>query len=251
MSEGDDSRTARTVDPTVGSVPKPVKQSPVLLRAERLTKIYTTGPAPVHVLRDLDLSIAAGEMVAIVGASGAGKSTLLHLLGGLDRPTAGTVFFDEFDIFSQGDIDLARYRNRTVGFVFQFAALLPEFTALENVMMPLLIGGLKRSEAVARARQMLERVGLQERWAHRPAQLSGGEQQRVALARALVHHPRLLLADEPTGNLDSRTGESVFLILKQLHRQHGLTSVIVTHNERLASGCDRVLHLSDGRIRRE
>ena len=227
------------------------ERSRILVRAERLNKIYTTGPAPVHVLRDLELTIAAGEIVAIVGASGAGKSTLLHLLGGLDRPTSGTVFFDEFDIFSQGDIDLARYRSQTVGFVFQFAALLPEFTALENVMMPLLIGGMTRSEAAVRARAMLESVGLGERAAHRPAQLSGGEQQRVALARALVHQPRLLLADEPTGNLDSRTGESVFLVLKQLHRQKGLTSVIVTHNERLASGCDRVLHLSDGQIRRE
>jgi len=222
--------------------------SSIILQAEKLNKVYTNGPDRIHVLKDLELSVRAGEMVAIVGASGSGKSTLLHLLGGLDRPTSGRLFFHGFDIFSQADIDLMGFRNKTVGFVFQFHALLPEFTALENVMMPLLIGGVKRGEAERRARAMLESVGLSERVRHRPAQLSGGEQQRAAIARALVHGPQLLLADEPTGNLDSKTGMVVFSVLREQHKAKGLTSVIVTHNERLAAACDRVLHLSDGKL---
>lgn len=226
-------------------------QTRILLRAERLTKIYTDGPEPVEVLRDLELSIAEGEMVAIVGASGSGKSTLLHLLGGLDRPTSGRVLFEEFDIFSGGEVDLARFRQQTIGFVFQFHGLLPEFTALENVMMPLLIGGMDRAEAARRAAAMLEQVGLGHRLAHKPAQLSGGEQQRVALARALVHEPRLLLADEPTGNLDARTGALVFALLQELHRTRHLTSIIATHNELIARRCDRVLHLQNGMVREE
>lgn len=222
-----------------------------ILRAEGLNKVYTNGPDRIHVLNDLELSVKEGEMVAIVGASGSGKSTLLHLLGGLDRPTSGQVLFQGFDIFSQADLDLARFRNEMVGFVFQFHALLPEFTALENVMMPLLIGSMKRGEAMQRAQAMLESVGLGERAGHRPAHLSGGEQQRVAIARALVHEPRLLLADEPTGNLDTKTGERVFSVLRRLHNAQGLTSVIVTHNERLASGSDCMLHLGDGKLARE
>jgi lipoprotein-releasing system ATP-binding protein len=219
-----------------------------LIRAEKLNKIYTNGSSRVHVLKDLEVSVAEGDMIAIVGASGSGKSTLLHLLGGLDRPTSGRVLVEGFDIFSQANVDLARFRNEAVGFVFQFHALLPEFTALENVMMPLMIGGTRRSEAVRSAAAMLDSVGLRDRAGHRPAQLSGGEQQRVAIARALVHRPRLLLADEPTGNLDSKTGEVVFSLLTALHKAHGLTSVLVTHNERLAAACDRVLHLADGKL---
>jgi lipoprotein-releasing system ATP-binding protein len=219
------------------------------LKAERLTKVYTNGPAEVRVLQDLNLTVPRGKMIAIVGASGAGKSTLLHLLGGLDRPTAGRVTFQGFDISTLGTVDLARFRNQMVGFMFQFHHLLPEFTALENVMMPLLIRGTPRREATERAAAVLESVGLDMRMHHRPAELSGGEQQRVALARSLVTDPLLLLADEPTGNLDSRTGERMFSLLHDLHQARGLTSVIVTHNLRLALGCDRVWQLEDGQLR--
>jgi lipoprotein-releasing system ATP-binding protein len=188
-------------------------------------------------------------MIAIVGASGAGKSTLLHLLGGLDRPTYGRVLFHGFDIFKLSAIDLARFRSRVVGFMFQFHHLLPEFTALENVMMPLLIRGTRRLEAADRAHAALASVGLERRLKHRPAELSGGEQQRMALARALVTNPQLLLADEPTGNLDTRTGEQVFALLQRLHETNALTSIIATHNERLAAHCDRLWHLEDGQLR--
>lgn len=220
----------------------------VLVRAESLTKVYESGRSRVVVFRDLSLDILEGEMIAIVGPSGAGKSTLLHLLGGLDRPTGGRVKVGEFDIFKLGDIDLARFRNREIGFIFQFHHLLPEFTAVENAMMPLLIGRCSYRAARGQAESMLQSVGLGDRLAHRPGELSGGEQARVALARALVARPRLLLADEPTGDLDSKTSESIHSLLKEVHRSRNLTSVIVTHNERLASVCDRVLHLSDGRL---
>lgn len=213
-----------------------------------LTKTYESGKNRVVVFRDLRLQIAQGEMIAIVGPSGAGKSTLLHLLGGLDRPTSGTVKVGEFDIFKLGEVDLARFRNGEIGFIFQFHHLLPEFTAVENTMMPLLIGRSSHQAAIARAEAMLESVGLADRTTHRPGELSGGEQARVALARALVGRPRLLLADEPTGDLDSKTSESIHTLLKEVHRSQKLTSVIVTHNERLASICDRVLHLEDGRL---
>ncbi|HJQ67389.1 MAG TPA: ABC transporter ATP-binding protein [Blastocatellia bacterium] len=219
-----------------------------LIRAERLTKTYESGRQRVVVFQDLSVEIARGEMIAVVGPSGAGKSTLLHLLGGLDRPTAGSVKLGEFDIFKLSDVDLARFRNNEIGFIFQFHHLLPEFTALENVMMPLLIGRNSHASARGRAQRMLERVGLNDRASHRPGELSGGEQARVALARALVAQPRLLLADEPTGDLDSRTSESIHNLLKEVHESQKLTSVIVTHNERLASICDRVLHLEDGRL---
>jgi lipoprotein-releasing system ATP-binding protein len=219
-----------------------------LLRAVGLTKIYRGRVEEVAVFRDLALEVERGEMVAIVGASGAGKSTLLHLLGGLDRPTAGSVILDKFDIFKVADVDLTRLRNRKVGFVFQFHHLLPEFSALENVMMPLLVGGMTRRAARAPAEDLLQRVGLAERAAHRPGELSGGERQRVALARALVRSPVLLLADEPTGNLDQRTGDEVAALIRHLHTSARLTSIIVTHNERLAATCDRVLHLENGRL---
>lgn len=220
-----------------------------LLSARNLHKDYGSGSARLMVLQNLSLDVEEEEMVAIVGASGAGKSTLLHLLGGLDRPTSGTVRFCGFDIFSEAGVDLPRFRNRVIGFMFQFHHLLPEFTALENVMMPMLIGGWSRSESRTRAGEALAQVSMETRADHRPAELSGGEQQRVALARALARRPRILLADEPTGNLDSKTGDRVFELLRGLHASSQLTSVIVTHNERLAARCDRQLRLEDGRLR--
>ncbi|HJQ24585.1 MAG TPA: ABC transporter ATP-binding protein [Blastocatellia bacterium] len=219
------------------------------ISATGLTKIYESGSSRVVVFEDLRVEVAAGEMVAIVGPSGAGKSTLLHLLGGLDRPTSGAVKVAEFDISKLGDVDLARFRNREIGFIFQFHHLLPEFSAVENVMMPLLISRSSSSAARERALSLLEAVGLGTRATHRPGELSGGEQARVALARALVARPRILLADEPTGDLDSKTSESIHSLFKEVHGSQRLTSVIVTHNERLAAICDRVLHLEDGQLR--
>lgn len=219
-----------------------------LLRAVGLTKVYRKRVEEVEVFRDLDFEICRGEMIAIVGASGAGKSTLLHLLGGLDRPTAGSVILGEFDIVRARELDLTRFRNRQIGFVFQFHHLLPEFSALENVMMPELIAGRAKREVRAWARHLLERVGLAARAEHRPGELSGGEQQRVALARALVSSPQLLLADEPTGNLDPHTGDEVQALIRQLQAEQHLTAVIATHNQRLAVTCDRILHLNRGRL---
>jgi lipoprotein-releasing system ATP-binding protein len=188
--------------------------------------------------------------VSIVGPSGAGKSTLLHLFGGLDQPTRGDVLFKEENIFRWGAPELARFRNRHVGFVFQFHHLLPEFTTLENTMMPKLIRGDDRDASTTAARQILDRVGLSHRLDHKVGEISGGEQQRVAIARALVGDPELLLADEPTGNLDHRTGETIFQIFRDLHRERNLTSVIVTHNERIAVQCDEVWELDAGVFRR-
>ena len=224
-------------------------ESAAFVWADNLTKIYYSGRNRVVVFENLSLQIKKGEMVAIVGPSGAGKSTLLHLLGGLDRPTSGRVKLGEFDIFKLADVDLARFRNREIGFIFQFHHLLPEFTALENTMMPLLIGRQSQRWARERAESALSRVGLSERRMHRPGELSGGEQARVALARALVGRPKLLLADEPTGDLDSKTSESITNLLREVQQSQRLTSIIVTHNERLASICDRVLHLEGGALR--
>jgi lipoprotein-releasing system ATP-binding protein len=220
----------------------------VLLLARGLTKIYAGRVEEVVVFRNLELQVARGEMIAVMGASGAGKSTLLHLLGGLDRPTSGSIEIAKFDIAKNAELDLARFRNRQLGFVFQFHHLLPEFSALENVMMPLLINGIQRRAAMLRARDLLQRVGLSTRAEHRPGELSGGEQQRVALARALVAAPLLLLADEPTGNLDERTAEEVQTLIRQLQREDGLTAIIVTHNEKLAATCDRTLRLENGKL---
>lgn len=216
--------------------------------AEHITKTYESGANRVTVFEEMSIQVAEGEMVAIVGPSGAGKSTLLHLLGGLDKPSKGTVKIGQFDISKLSDIDLARFRNKEIGFIFQFHYLLPEFTALENIMMPLLIARTETASARKRANALLADVGLAQRASHRPGEMSGGEQARVALARALVAAPRLLLADEPTGDLDSKTSESIHSLLKEIHRSQKLTSVIVTHNERLAAICDRVLHLEDGRF---
>jgi lipoprotein-releasing system ATP-binding protein len=214
-----------------------------MIDARDLTKIYTTPASQVVVFENLNLRIQQGRMVGIVGPSGAGKSTLLHLLGGLDRPTRGSVFIGNENIFDWDAEKLAQFRNRYVGFVFQFHHLLPEFTALENTMMPRVIRGLARKEVENDARKMLERVGLGPRIDHKIGEISGGEQQRVAIARALIARPRLLLADEPTGNLDHRTGMTIFDMIRELHAERSLTSIIVTHNEKIASLCDEIWEL--------
>ncbi len=215
-------------------------------RAENLTKSYPSAGGELVVFSGLDFEVAQGEKLALVGPSGAGKSTLLHLLGGLDRPTAGAVYFGSQNLFALSETELARFRNRSIGFVWQIPSLLPEFTALENVMMPLLVRGLEARQAARAARNRLEEVGLADRASHRAGELSGGEQQRVVLARALVGEPQALLADEPTGNLDYRTAELIIELLDTLHRRHGLTSVVVTHNLAFARRCDRILKLERG-----
>jgi len=219
-----------------------------LFRALNVTKAYRSGANDLVVLDQLTFDVAQGERLALVGESGAGKSTLLHLLGGLDSPTTGTIYYKSKDISGLGDSDLADFRNREVGFVWQIHYLLPEFTALENVMMPLLIRGGSQAEAASASMARLEEVGLGARTGHRAGELSGGEQQRVALARALVANPSVLLADEPTGNLDFRTGEMIFDLLTDLHRSHQLTSIFVTHNLSFAGRCDRVMRLEAGSL---
>jgi lipoprotein-releasing system ATP-binding protein len=218
------------------------------LTAAGITKTYAVAGRGLTVLRDLDLAVEAGEMVAVVGASGVGKSTLLHVLGALDRVDAGTVTIGGTSITALPDAEIVAFRNRQVGFVFQFHHLLPEFSAVENAEMPMRIARLDLGDARARAAELLRRVGLGERLTHRPGMLSGGEQQRVAVARALVMRPAVLLADEPTGDLDEGTAESLHLLLREMHKDFGLTSVIATHNPRLAAACDRVLRLHDGRL---
>jgi lipoprotein-releasing system ATP-binding protein len=219
-----------------------------LLEVRGLRKTYSMGKNQVEVLTGIDLDLESATTTALVGASGAGKSTLLHLLGALDRPTAGRVAFRGEDLFGKSDQELANFRNRNIGFVFQFHHLLSEFTALENVMMPALIARLPKVEARARAEELLADVGLGQRLVHRPGELSGGEQQRVAIARALVLSPDLLLADEPTGNLDMKTSEGVHAVLNDLQQKKGLTLVVVTHNERLAAAMGRTIRLIDGRL---
>jgi lipoprotein-releasing system ATP-binding protein len=218
------------------------------LEARGITKGYVVGQTHLTVLRDLDLAIEGGEMVAIVGASGVGKSTLLHVLGGLDRSEAGTVSIAGIELTSLPDAEVVAFRNRQVGFVFQFHHLLPEFSALENAAMPMRIARIRVLEARSRAEELLRRVGLGERLTHRPGMLSGGEQQRVAVARALVMRPAVLLADEPTGDLDEQTASALHDLLQEMHRAYGLTSVIATHNPRLAGACDRILRLEGGRL---
>jgi lipoprotein-releasing system ATP-binding protein len=225
-----------------------VEEPDAVLRAVGLTKTYTTGRGTLELFRSLDLTVVAGEMVAIVGESGAGKSSLLHLLAALDRPTAGEVWCGESRLSQFTARQAADFRNRDVGYVWQFHYLLPEFTAIENVAMPLLARGDGRPGALEKARRWLGEVGLSEREDHRSGELSGGEQQRVSLARALVTEPKLLLADEPTGDLDSKTADVVFELIQRLHKAHGLTSVLVTHNLEFAGRCDRVLRLRDGRL---
>jgi lipoprotein-releasing system ATP-binding protein len=216
--------------------------------ARGIVKSYPVGGHSLTVLRDLDLQVDAGEMVAIVGASGVGKSTLLHVLGGLDRVDAGTTIIGETCVTTLPDADVVAFRNRHVGFVFQFHHLLPEFSAVENAEMPMRIARRPVAEARPRAEELLRRVGLADRLSHRPGMLSGGEQQRVAVARALVMRPSVLLADEPTGDLDEQTADALHVLLREMHRDFGLTSVIATHNPRLAAACDRVLRLEGGRL---
>ena len=220
----------------------------MLLTARGLVKGYRTPAGEVPVLRGLDLEVREGEMLAVTGASGVGKSTLLHVLGTLDRPDAGSLLFGGEDVLALTEARRCEFRNRTVGFVFQFHHLLPEFSALENVAMPLLIGARPADEARRRATALLEELGLGGRGHHRPGALSGGEQQRVAVARALANSPRALLADEPTGDLDRATGGRLHETLRGLVGSRGLTVVVVTHNEELARACDRVLKLEGGRL---
>ena len=218
------------------------------IRGAGLTKKFKSGHSDLFVFTDMSFEVRRGERLALIGESGAGKSTLLYVLGGLDRPSRGKIYFDHTDITGLSESGLADFRNRQIGFVWQNHSLLPEFTALENVMMPLLIRGVAIAEAAPVSQARLDEVGLRDRASHRAGELSGGEQQRVALARALVAKPSFLLADEPTGNLDFRTGEMIISLLEDLHRSHALTSIYVTHNLSFAKRCDRILQLDNGTL---
>lgn len=223
--------------------------SDTLLESRDLRRGFRSGEAYLPVVQGVNLAVERGEMVAVVGASGVGKSTLLHLLGTLDEPESGTVLIEGQDVFLLSEPERSALRNRTIGFVFQFHHLLPEFSALENVMMPLLVGRAPVSSSRRRAEELLEALGLAGRAEHRPGQLSGGEQQRVAVARSLVTQPRLVLADEPTGNLDTHSSAELIRLLVGLHRDRGLTSVLVTHSEEIASVCDRTVFMEEGQLR--
>lgn len=217
-----------------------------MIAVRALSKSFITDRGRIEVLKDVDLDIRAGERIAVVGASGAGKTTLMHLLGGLDRPSSGSVHFAQKNIFHYSAQELDAFRNRSIGFVFQFHQLLPEFSALENVMMPALIGRSPAKEAERKASEILTAVGLAHRLDHKPGQLSGGEQQRVAIARSLVMSPQLLLADEPTGNLDSATSDEILALLDRLHAERDLTIIVVTHSEKVAAHMDRIVRMTDG-----
>jgi lipoprotein-releasing system ATP-binding protein len=219
-----------------------------MIEVSELKKTFATPGGTIDVLRGVNFTIDAGERVAVIGTSGAGKTTLMHILGGLDHPTSGDILFQGRSLFALRGAELDAFRNQTIGFVFQFHQLLQEFTALENVAMPLMIGGVGRNDATSRAAVILEEVGLGHRLTHKPGALSGGEQQRVAVARALVREPQLLLADEPTGNLDSKTSGEIIELLNQMHRNRGLTMIIVTHNNLLANSLDRTLKIDDGTL---
>lgn len=224
-----------------------------MIRAKNITKVYSVGDEQgkaLHVLRGISLEISEGEIIAIVGASGVGKSTLLHILGTLDRPTAGNIFYDDEDVFSYSDERLAHFRNQHIGFVFQFHHLLPEFTVLENVCMPALIGAKKMEEVRERATALLRSVGVESKAASRPANLSGGEQQRVAVARALMNSPKIVYADEPTGNLDTANAQQLHDLIWELNKTQNQTFVIVTHNEKLARQAHRVVKIVDGIVAR-
>ena len=219
-----------------------------VLSCRQLTRTFSEGEGALHILRDINLTIAAGERVAIMGASGSGKSTLLHLLGGLDHPSVGEVEITGIPVARLNSAQLGRLRNSKLGFVYQFHHLLPEFTALENVAMPLLIGGSNPADAAEKAEQILERVGLTARLTHKPGELSGGERQRAAVARALVTRPQCILADEPTGNLDRQNAEQVFDLMLALNQEYGASQLIVTHDISLAEQMDRILYLQDGSL---
>jgi lipoprotein-releasing system ATP-binding protein len=221
----------------------------ILVKTEGLTKSFWIGKQELQVLKGIELAIREGEIVAVVGPSGAGKSTLLHLLGALDRPTSGRITFNDHVLTDESDMELARIRNLEIGFVFQFHHLMPEFTALENTLIPALISGKTPEEAEPRAVEMLNRVGLGERLKHQPGELSGGEQQRLAVARALMNDPKLLLADEPSGNLDRASSQSLHDLLWSLSEERGQTTVIVTHNETLAAKANRIIELEDGKVK--
>lgn len=220
-----------------------------LLSVSGLCKSYQTGSSQVEVLKGINLEVVKGTTTALVGASGAGKTTLLHIMGALDRPSSGTVLFNGKNLFKHTDRELADFRSKNIGFVFQFHHLLPEFSAVENTMMPALIARENRRQAEEKAKELLSELGLGHRFEHRPGELSGGEQQRVAIARALVMNPDLLLADEPTGNLDMKTSEAIHQSLLRLQQKNGITMIIVTHNERLAAGMEQVIRLTDGLIK--
>jgi lipoprotein-releasing system ATP-binding protein len=230
------------------AIPSSAESRGARVEVQGLAKTFLHGGRRLDILRDINLTLSPGETVAVVGASGVGKSTLLHCLGTLDLPTAGRILFDGTDLTRLAPSALAEFRNRRIGFVFQFHHLLPEFTALENTMMPALIQRVARAEAERRAKAILDRVGLAQRLTHRPGELSGGEQQRVALARALILQPELLLADEPTGNLDTKTGAEIHELFFELNRERGTTMLVVTHNPELAARMPRVVHMVDGTI---
>lgn len=230
------------------NVSAPTGDSNVLLRTENLTKSFMTEGGPLTVLDDVNLSIAPRERIAVVGESGSGKTTLMHILGTLDQPTSGHCYFESTDLFALKADQLDHFRNQQLGFVFQFHQLLPEFTALENVMMPALIAGYNRRRAAQVAQELLCETGLGKRLSHKPGQLSGGEQQRVAIARALVLKPRILIADEPTGNLDSKTSDGIYSLLDRVHHEYDLTMIVVTHNDDFAVRMDRTLRICDGRV---
>ncbi|MEM5499440.1 lipoprotein-releasing ABC transporter ATP-binding protein LolD [Paraglaciecola mesophila] len=219
-----------------------------LLKCDHLSKQYDDGKESVQILNNVNLSVNTSEQLAIIGSSGSGKSTLLHLLGALDQPTSGTVLFEQQDIFSFTSAEQAKFRNQSLGFVYQAHHLLPEFSALENVAMPRLIANEKREEAMHHAQNMLEKVGLAHRLTHRPSMLSGGERQRVAIARALVNQPKLVLADEPTGNLDTKTGEGIYQLLNELRDISQTSFIVVTHDIQLAKRLDRSLRLVNGQL---
>ena len=222
-----------------------------MIQAININKVYQSGAKELHVLKDVNLKIDAAEFVVIVGPSGAGKSTLLHILGGLDEPSSGSVLFDENDLYETAEDQRAKIRNRAIGFVFQFYHLMPEFNVLENVLMPALISVKRKAQSaklIEKASALLASVGLSDRMAHRPNQLSGGEQQRAAIARALINSPKALFCDEPTGNLDSKTGSEVIQALMELNKKESVTCVMVTHEQALARDANRVLHMMDGRI---
>jgi lipoprotein-releasing system ATP-binding protein len=252
MVASQDALTARETKPRAKASQTPIIQSgnTPIIQVRNLEKTYTTARGSLTLFQGLSLDVKPGEMVAIVGQSGAGKSTLLHILGALDAPTAGTVLCASVNVAQLSPQEAAAFRNREIGYVWQFHYLLPEFTALENVAMPLLARGVSKREALNTAANWLREVDLADRGSHRPGELSGGEQQRVALARALVNNPRLLLADEPTGDLDENTANRVFDLIERLHKSHGLTSIVVTHNMDLAARATCVLRLEAGKLSR-